>query len=187
MSQEKQYLTPNQVANLLMVSPVAVRKWAQSGELKALTTPGGHRRFLMRDVQEFAKKRGIKLLSPDRSDHLKILIVDDDKLLCEYLHSLFTKQDQSIEIRAVHDGFTAGSTIKEYMPSTILLDLKMPGLDGFEVCRLIKDDPMLGIIRVIVMTGHYTNANIQKALDSGAECCLKKPFEDQALFDAVGL
>ena len=73
MSREKQYLIPTEVANLLMVSAVAVRKWAQSGELKALTTPGGHRRFLMRDVQEFAKKRGINLLSPKQTEGRKLM------------------------------------------------------------------------------------------------------------------
>ncbi|HED18958.1 MAG TPA: helix-turn-helix domain-containing protein, partial [Gammaproteobacteria bacterium] len=46
----KSYLTPNDVATLLMVSPVTVRQWAQKGGLSALTTPGGHRRFLRHDV-----------------------------------------------------------------------------------------------------------------------------------------
>lgn len=187
MSREKQYLTPTEVANLLMVSAVAVRKWAQGGELKALTTPGGHRRFLMRDVQEFAKKRGINLLSPEQTQGRKILIVDDDKLLCEYLQDLFTQHDEAIDVHAVHDGFSAGSIIKELMPTAILLDLKMPGMDGFQVCRMIKDDPLTGIIRVVTMTGHYTKTNVQKALDAGADHCLKKPFEDQALFDVIGL
>ena len=187
MAVEKQYLTPTEVANLLMVSAVAVRKWAQAGELKALITPGGHRRFLMRDVQDFAKKRGINLFTSGQADHHKILIVDDDELLCEYLQDLFEQQDSAIEVCAVHNGFSAGTAVKDFMPSTILLDLKMPGMDGFEVCRMIKEDPGTGAIRVITMTGHYTKPNIQKALDAGAESVLKKPFDDQALFEAVGL
>ena len=187
MSAEKQYLTPTEVANLLMVSAVAVRKWAQSGELKALATPGGHRRFLMRDVQEFAKKRGINLLGPNQAEGWKILIVDDDKLLCEYLQDLFSQHNEEIDVHAVHDGFSAGTIIKEFMPTTILLDLKMPGMDGFQVCRAIKDDPLTGIIRVIAMTGHYTKTNAKKALDAGADHCIKKPFDDQALFEVIGL
>ena len=187
MNKNRQYLTTTEVANLLMVSVVAVRKWAQSGELKALTTPGGHRRFLLRDVSEFAKNRGINLLSIEQNDRIKVLVVDDDKLLCEYLYDLFAQHDESIEVRTVHDGFSAGAMIKEFMPSTMLLDLKMPGMDGFEVCRLIKEDPVTGIIRVITMTGHYSESNEQKALEAGAECCLKKPFEDHVLFDAMGL
>ena len=53
---EKTYLTPAEVANLLMVSTAAVRRWAADRELRALTTPGGHRRFLPEDIEDFIQK-----------------------------------------------------------------------------------------------------------------------------------
>jgi excisionase family DNA binding protein len=49
----KAYLTPNEVAELLMVAPVTVRSWAQKGLLVAKVTPGGHRRFLKSDVERY--------------------------------------------------------------------------------------------------------------------------------------
>ncbi|MCP4272408.1 MAG: helix-turn-helix domain-containing protein, partial [Gammaproteobacteria bacterium] len=49
-------LTPNQVAEMMMVSPATVRQWAANGKLEALTTPGGHRRFRMTDIISFAEK-----------------------------------------------------------------------------------------------------------------------------------
>lgn len=54
---EKRYLTPNEVAEMLLVSPITVRQWAQRGLIRATTTPGGHRRFLKRDVESFARDR----------------------------------------------------------------------------------------------------------------------------------
>ena len=187
MTQNKQYLTPNEVAKMLMVTPMAVRKWAQAEDIKALTTPGGHRRFLLKDVQDFAKRKGINLLNFNAAEAFKILIVDDDKMVCEYLKELFKLHDETVEVHAVHDGFSAGAMIKELMPNTILLDLKMPGLNGFDVCRLIKNDPMTGNIRVITMTGHYSNDSAKKALDAGAERCLSKPIDDEELIKVVGI
>ena len=57
-SKQKTHLTPNEVAELLMVNPVTVRQWAARGLLRSQTTPGGHRRFLLSDVEEFARSRG---------------------------------------------------------------------------------------------------------------------------------
>src|ERR1700747_1579164 len=57
-SKHKTHLTPNEVAELLMVNPVTVRQWAARGLLRSLSTPGGHRRFLLSDVEEFARSRG---------------------------------------------------------------------------------------------------------------------------------
>ena len=54
----KAYLTPNEVAELLMVSPITVRSWAQKGLLVAKVTPGGHRRFLKSDVERFVRESG---------------------------------------------------------------------------------------------------------------------------------
>ena len=63
-SKHKTHLTPNEVAELLMVNPVTVRQWAARGLLRSLTTPGGHRRFLLRVVEEFARSRGLSFKPP---------------------------------------------------------------------------------------------------------------------------
>jgi len=68
-TRQKTHLTPNEVAKLLMVNPVTVRQWAARGLLRSMATPGGHRRFLLSDVEEFARSR-LKLQS--RYHHLLI-------------------------------------------------------------------------------------------------------------------
>src|ERR1700710_266763 len=77
----KTHLTPNEVAELLMVNPVTVRQWAARGLLRSVTTPGGHRRFLLSDVEEFARSRGSTPLPRASGRPDRVLIIDDDEPL----------------------------------------------------------------------------------------------------------
>ncbi len=181
----KSYLTPNDVARLLMVSPVTVRQWAQKGSLSALTTPGGHRRFLRHDVERFARERGVALQPPE-GDALRILIVDDDRQLAGYLVELFANQDEPVSTQTAHDGFEAGAKVQTFRPHIMLLDLMMPELDGFGVCRQMQQDPNTKAVRIIAMTGYYTAGNVQRILAAGAEACLPKPLPNDDLLEAIG-
>ena len=186
MDSGKRYLTPNQVAELLMVSPITVRQWAQKGELAAMTTPGGHRRFLHEDLVRFAKKRGLALAVPDDGT-LRILVVDDDQPFAGYLCSLFNTLPDALTWDLAHDGFEAGTKVQTFRPHVVLLDLMMPGLNGFEVCLRLKNDPSTRAIRVIAMTGYFSPENDQRIRDAGAEVCLAKPFDQQSLLSAIGI
>ena len=78
MTSKKSYFSPAEVAEMLMVSPITVRKWAQDGELKAVTTPGGHRRFKLDDIENFKQQRGLNPANK-ANNTTNLLIVDDDK------------------------------------------------------------------------------------------------------------
>lgn len=179
---DKEYLTPQEVAEMLMVSPVTVRQWAQKGGLKAFTTPGGHRRFHRNDVQAFAANRGIK--SSNRNKR-KLLIVDDDALLAGFLHEVFQKTEEEYDVKVVHDGFSAGSFIQSFLPDVILLDIMMPGVNGIQVCTFLKQNPETEHIHVIAMTGFHEDDVIQQMLDAGAAMCLKKPIQVNEVLSAV--
>ena len=182
---KKHYMTPNEVAELLMVSPVTVRQWAQKGKLDAMTTPGGHRRFSFEAIEKFAAENNITL-NPKEKKGTRILIVDDDVSLAAFLKELLTQRNSSLQVEVVHDGFSAGSMMESYSPDIVLLDLMMPQMDGFEVCRMIKQGEHKGV-RVIAMSGFCSPENLQRILDEGAECCLRKPFSTTVLLTALGL
>lgn len=178
---QKPYLTPQQVAELLMVSPVTVRQWAQRGEIDALTTPGGHRRFTMEAVKVFARKRGMRL-NPDGSDDvMRILVVDDDVELNAWLSEMLTAHDMAPEVASAHNGFDAGVKLVSFRPHLLLLDLMMPGLDGFHVCSSVREDPAKEATRIVAMTGYPSAENVERILEAGAETCLAKPLD----FDQV--
>ncbi len=183
---QKPYLTPIEVAELLMVSPVTVRQWAQKGLLNAATTPGGHRRFLRREVERFARQRGLALQPPE-GDTMRILIVDDDKLVAESLEALFQEFSDSVTVEVAYDGFDAGQKILGFQPHVVLLDLVMPGLDGFQVCARLKADPTTKASRIIAMTTFPSRDNVRRILEAGAEICLSKPLNVETLLDTIGL
>ncbi len=180
---ETTYLTPTEVAGLLMVSPITVRQWAQKGLLDARTTAGGHRRFLKEDVERFARERGVQIERSSRS----ILVVDDDTQLNNYLVALLTAQDDELEVYSAADGFEAGRLVQQHKPEVVLLDIMMPGMDGVTVCRSIKNDPETSDALVIGMTGHFTPQVESRVLEAGAAVLLKKPFSSQELLDHCGL
>ncbi len=180
------YLTPTECAKRLQVATVTLRKWAQQGMLEAVVTPGGHRRYTLEAVAQFAEKYNLPF-EHDLDETRRILIVDDDPQVCSYLKTLFARFKDLAETKQVQDGFEAGHMLHAFRPNIVLLDLMMPGIDGYEVCRLIKSQPETRHIRVIAITGFYTEENVKRILDAGAEECLQKPINRVALLAAVGL
>jgi excisionase family DNA binding protein len=176
----KSYLAPNEVAEILMVSPASVRLWASKGELVYMLTPGGHRRFNPQEVERFARARNLKQRRRNSSE-LRVLIVDDDVRLATYLVRLFESRLPSSTTMLAHDGYNTGRLVQVFQPDVVLLDLMMPGLNGFDVCAQIKGDPDYRLTRVIAMTGYATPENVERILRVGAEACIAKPFKEGEL------
>ncbi len=169
-----------------MVSPVTVRQWAQKGQLHALTTPGGHRRFTRQEVERFAREHELTL-QPAPDPRLRILIVDDDKQFSGYLVELLTGLSTEVVVETASDGFEAGQKIQTFQAHIVLLDLMMPGMNGFQVCRMLKSAPATKGIRIIAMTAYPGKENVDLIMAAGAEKCLSKPLEAEALLQAIGL
>ncbi len=183
---QKTYLAPGDVAKMLMVSPATIRHWASKGELAAVSTPGGHRRFLRHDIERFARDNDLTMLLPG-SGVLRILIVDDDTHVANYLSEFFRRLDANTESMEAHDGYNAGRLVQAFRPHVVLLDLMMPELDGFQVCRQIKKDPTSRATRVIAMTGFFDEENVARSLSAGAEYCIEKPFNMEKLLTILGI
>jgi excisionase family DNA binding protein len=181
-------MTPTEVAELLAVSPVTVRQWAQKGLIEARTTPGGHRRFTRDAVVDFARRMAMTLPEGfEVPSGARVLIVDDDRQFNGMLVALFRQTYPHVEIASAYDGFDAGRQVLRFRPTLVLLDIMMPGMDGVEVCRAIKSDETSKAVRVIAMTGHHTRELEQRVVAAGAERLLKKPFGTEELLAACGL
>ena len=162
----KDYFTPNEVAQWMMVSPVTVRGWAQRDLLQAEVTPGGHRRFRREEVERFARQ-----WNPNgNKGPLRVLI--------EGHHPPIT-------VETANDGFDAGRKIYSFQPDVVLLDLKMPGLSGTDVCKKIKDHPGHANIRVIGMSGYLSPESEAELIAAGAECCMTKPIDVERLLAQI--
>lgn len=183
---KKSYLTPNEVAELLMVTTVSVRQWVSKGKLNAMLTAGGHRRFTYHEIERFARERGMTLQSQSNGI-LRILVVDDDVQVTKFLIELLKGLPEAIEVEVAHNGFEAGLQVLEFEPYILLLDLMMPGMDGFEVCQRLKENPNTKAIRVIAMTGLYTKENVDRICNAGAEICISKPINTTHLLELIGI
>jgi excisionase family DNA binding protein len=186
-SKQKTHLTPNEVAELLMVNPVTVRQWAARGLLRSLTTPGGHRRFLLSDVEEFARSRGATPVARHSGRPDRVLIVDDDPNVGRLIVELIQGRDDHVETEIAHDGFEAGVMVESFRPHALVLDLMMPGMDGFEVCRRLRARPTLNHIRIVAVTGFPSTENVDRILEAGADACLPKPIDAEKLLAELGL
>ena len=184
MPKAKPYLTPTDVADLLMVSPITVRQWAARGVLKAELTPGGHRRFLPQEVERFARERGVDLARSMAPLTVRVLVVDDDPQALRFITELLLLYPE-IETATAQDGFNAGKMVHSFKPDVLLLDLFMPALDGFAVCRQLKQEPATRELRVLTMTGYPSPENLRRSLDAGAEACLGKPLDTHRLLELL--
>ena len=182
----KPYLAPNEVAELLMVSPVTVRQWAQKGMLDAMLTAGGHRRFKFEEVERFAKERGLTLFRP-QNEKVRILVVDGDKQSLNSVREIISSIDSEIEVETASDGFSAGHLVHSFNPDIMLLDLRLQGLDGVDVCRCIKETPSTRSIRVVAMTDFPGDSNVDAVMEAGAEACITKPFSAETLAETLKL
>lgn len=178
---DKPFLTPNEVAQWMMVSPITVRGWAQRGLLQAEVTPGGHRRYRREEVERFARQWN----PAGNKGPKRILIVDDDPSILGFLRDLLTEGEEGYVVETASDGFEAGSKVHAFRPDLVLLDLMMPGIKGTEVCRQIKQMPGHAELRVIAMSGYFSPEAEAELLASGAECCMAKPLDIDRLLAQI--
>ncbi|MFA5059705.1 MAG: response regulator [Candidatus Omnitrophota bacterium] len=178
-------LTTGEIAQYCHVTHRAVLKWVVSGKLKAYRTPGKHSRVALQDFLVFLRKYSMPVpqeiaqqLSTFREKKKKILIVDDDKEMSNSIKRAFYNDD-SYEIEVAYDGFSAGQKYSEYNPDLIILDIKMPGLDGYEVCSRIRKTNK--DVKILSISGFADLDGIEKMIKLGANDYLAKPFTNRFL------
>lgn len=116
--------------------------------------------------------------------HLPILVVDDNPdnahIIRDYLGA------RGYPITVAYNGDDAMKAFEEVKPALVLLDVMMPGRDGWQVCRAMKQHPTLGrSVRVVMVTALDDWVNKRQALETGADDFVEKPFELSKLVATV--
>ncbi len=112
-----------------------------------------------------------------------LLIVDDNATARETVFSMLEQEHYQIE--QAKDGFQALQILQQIRPDLILLDVMMPGMDGFEVCRRIRATPMLAEVPIIILTALDDRASLLQGIEAGADDFLTKPVDRYELIARV--
>ena len=109
----------------------------------------------------------------------KVVIADDEPNILLSLEFLMKKE--GFQVFIARDGLEAYELIQQEKPDLLLLDIMMPGLDGYELCRLVKSRDELKHAKVIFLSAKSKAIDKQKGYDAGADLYLPKPFSTREL------
>ena len=180
----KDMLSTSEAARLLGVAVKSVSNWIDAGDLNAGRTPGGHRRIAKRDLVDFLVRQNLPI-PRELQTQCKLLIVDDDPAFGRFLSEDLQEAYPDCKILVAQDGFSAGEIMADELPNVVIVDLRMAGMDGFEVCRRIKARPETQRTAVIMVTAYPSDEVSQQALACGAAACLAKPVDRDTLLAEV--
>ncbi len=122
-------------------------------------------------------------MSDEATRTATILIADDNPQIRELLEAYLDPLE--IRVLAARDGQETLDLVERHQPDLILLDIMMPRRSGYEVCRILKDDPAYRDIPIIMVTALNEPADVERARECGAECFLTKPVNKNELLDRV--
>ena len=159
------------------VSPKTIINWIESGHITAYKTVGGHRRIKQSDLVAFMTKQGIPI-PEDTSveERIRILVVDDDPIIVETIVQSLEEDEHNYEVISASDGFEAGIQVNHFKPHLLILDIMMPDIKGYEVCKKIKGDEETKDIKIIVLSAYLDEEKFKKMKEHGADVCFSKPL-----------
>lgn len=173
----KRNLSTFTVARLLEVDPGSVANWVDEGMLKAHRTPGGHRRVATEDLVAFLREHKMPIPEQLRDSPVRVVVVDDEPDMASMIARAIGTAHAEYEVLEASGGFQAGAIIATGCPEVVILDLRMPGMDGFEVCRMIKSREETKHATVIAVTAYPSEESERQILECGAKLCLNKPLD----------
>ena len=165
------YLTTGEVASRCQVSVGTVKNWIEAGQLEAFRTPGRHFRIRANELRRFQAAFGF---GAESDESPRILVVDDQQDFIDLALDALRDFVPGARIEGACGGYEALLRIGAIQPNLLLLDLRMPGLDGFEVCRRVKEAPATKATKIVAMTGFDDEEAQQLAMTCGADAFVTK-------------
>jgi len=116
-------------------------------------------------------------------NRLRVLLVDDDPLVRGLLREVL--QDAEYDLDEARDGREALERAADAIPDVVVLDVMMPAMNGFEVCRALRADPRFEGIRIVMLTARGSDEAREQGIAAGADAFFSKPFSPLDLIEAV--
>ena len=180
----KQVYTTGEVARVCKVSQQTVIRCFDAGRLKGFRVPGSRFRRIPREALiSFMKNNNIPLDQLE-TGRKRVLVVDDDEAIVEMLVELL-ERDGRFEVRSASTGYEAGIMTARFRPDIMLLDFKLPDINGNAVCRTIRSNPAYEHMRIIVISGVADPDEIADLKQAGMDEFIRKPFDIKTVIDRI--
>ena len=182
------FLSTGKIARYCETTVVQVNRWINNGDLKAFRTPGRQFRVTKDTFREFLERHEMPISEEffGKKNKKKVLVADDDEDLVSSICKVLRIYNKDLEIEISHDGYEALMKAGDFKPDLLILDIRMPKIDGLEVCRRIyKNRTITPQTKILAITGHSESYDRDTVLKSGADEYLLKPFDMETLLEYV--
>lgn len=172
----KQVFTTGEVADICKVSQQTVIRCFDSGRLNGFRVPGSRFRRIPREsLIAFMKANQIPmdLLETGKK---RVLVVDDDDAVIDMFNDLLSR-DGRFEIQTATTGYDAGILTEQFRPDILLLDFKLPDVNGNVVCRTVRANPNYKHMRIVIISGVADPDEVAELRAAGADEFIRKPFD----------
>ncbi len=179
---EQKAYTTFEAAKICHVTHHSIKNWIKQGLIKASRTPGGHYRILEDDLDAFREE--YDMFPRDKGAVKKrVMIVDDDPDALSLMEKILT--DEGVDLIKVSNATEVGLKAAQLTPDLILLDFLMPEINGFDVCKALRDNELTRSIPIMAVTCLTKEQDIEKIFECGADEYLAKPFKVDDLLEKV--
>jgi excisionase family DNA binding protein len=183
----KRVFTTFEIARLCGVFHSTVARWIDNGKLKAYTTPGKHRRIVRADLVAFMHAHDMPIPPDLEPEARRILIIDDDPAITRILERSWDHNADGYTVLAVNNPVEGLIEIGRHQPDALILDLLMPVLSGYEVCRILKAGADTRHIHIIAITAATPNDAQHRFLADNVDVVIPKPFDPRKIVGAIDL
>ncbi len=182
----KKPLSVGQVADICRVSKKTVLNWIYDGGLKAFTTYGGHYRVWPANVKKFLDSTGMDIpfdFIDERTTNL--LIVDDDPDYAQMLKSAIKAELPDVEITSTDDGYEGLVMIGEIKPQLMILDIRMPKVDGLQILEMLKNRKPEHEMKILVVSAYLDDKTRKQLKNTVADYALDKLTDVDVLVKTI--
>jgi excisionase family DNA binding protein len=180
----KQVFTTGEVAHICKVSQQTVIRCFDSGRLQGFRVPGSRFRRIPRAALVAFMKGNQIPMDQLESGKKRVLVVDDDEAIVEMFNELL-ERDGRFEVRTASTGYDAGILTEQFRPDILLLDYKLPDINGTAVCRTIRSNPAYTHMQIIVISGVADPDEVAELKAAGADEFIRKPFDINAIINRI--
>jgi len=176
----KTIFTTGEVAQICKVSQQTVIRCFDSGRLQGFRVPGSRFRRIPREsLIAFMKNNDIPMDQLETGKK-RILVVDDDEAVVDMFNELL-ERDGRFEVRTASTGYDAGILTEKFRPDVLLLDFKLPDINGNVVCRTIRSNPNYRHMKILIISGVADPDEVAELKSAGADDFIRKPFDINAV------